>query len=132
MATTAKELPDGRWLLHSAQGLSGTTVYSDGIAVETWTQAMVEVYPSGMTGDCEVWVEFSNGGPNGPYMAETIEDAENGTLDTNTYFLPQRRLVRTWNENSGCQIPVPVSHKFLRVGISGSDGTASIMIRKGL
>lgn len=128
------ELPNNRFQMLSEQAVTGTLAYSEGVEVETWTQAVVEVYPAATTGDIKVVVEFSNSQPTGEghWMPDVLDDVTNGVVAGNTLEIPVIRVVRTWNENTPFPIAVPVAHKYLRVGVFGTDGTCSVVVRKGL
>ncbi len=124
------ELPENRFQILSAQAMAGTTVYSPGLNVERFNQAILEIYPTTFTGDMSFYIEFSQTSENGPWMPDTLEDTSNGTTTDNEFAVPLLRYVRTWSESGAAvQIPVPIAYRFMRVGAKASGGAVTICVK---
>jgi hypothetical protein len=121
------ELPDNNYQILSAQSLSSSVAYSDAFSVERFSQLLLKIYPGTFAGTLEIYIEFAESA-GGPWMPDTLEDSSAGTLDGNSFLVPVRRYVRTWDESGmPFPLPVPTAYKFCRVGVAATSGTVTIV-----
>jgi hypothetical protein len=131
-------MPDNVFILLNGTTLSGTPVSSDGLNVDTWVQAMVVVCPSGMTGTVRVkiqWSDDSIGSDNtaatgGHWSADPVQYSTGATPSGSELTIPLYEQEHSWNANAPLRIAAPVSGKFMRVVVEGTDGTVLVKVRK--